>query len=259
MSAFFTLLPPEIRNTIYEYALVRPEVYPYEYRSSRSTNRYNLRVRKFDNVRVRKYGVLDAINACSDPPSTALLRVCKQIYLEVAAMVYLRNTFVFFRLGPLKLFGYRPSQNFVNTIANVRFEHIDPTLLATEDSARIREFAQEIIETIGRMHSVKHLQVKFHAVNHTACPDRMVRRYILKYLERRGHLKRDADTDSVCEDFVNARKEFFFEYQHLQDVECDVHGSRGPKSMRNHGTVKIFINGSIVLEWEEDCTWLRNG
>lgn len=34
MSDFLTLLPPEIRNAIYEYALLRSEVYPYEYSSS---------------------------------------------------------------------------------------------------------------------------------------------------------------------------------------------------------------------------------
>ncbi len=43
MSDHLANLPPEIRIIIYEYALLRPEVYPYEYGNFKKQKVYTLR------------------------------------------------------------------------------------------------------------------------------------------------------------------------------------------------------------------------
>ena len=117
MSDLLALLPPETRNAIYEYVLLRPEVYPYEYGSSvhRRINtgggsdetssywRHNLQnilgngSTGAPNSSMGHTGMPQTLNARLNPPSTALLCTCKRFHLEATAMLYTGNTFAVFR------------------------------------------------------------------------------------------------------------------------------------------------------------------
>lgn len=168
MSDFLALLPREIRDTIYEYALLRSEAYPYEYGSfvhrgintgdmsgeAASASTHDAQTISGNgstggyHTWLLKSGMPHNVNAQLDPPSTALLRTCKQVYLEAAAMVYKGNKFVFLQPDSYERFYKNAPRHLFNAITDIR---IDSWLLIPRVSPALMSFTREIIRILGSM------------------------------------------------------------------------------------------------------------
>ncbi len=171
-------LAPEIRNIIYEYARLRPEVYSYEYGYPVQTKDNKARsseipaqdptgnlepssrkkpARTKDNL-AAKSDMPKWFNACPNPPSTALLRTCKRFRLEATAIVYASNTFVFCRVEPAQRFYKRASRRWFNAITDVRLDSFTPMSGPWPQSVWFD--LPQIVPIVAAMRGLKNLQLQ---------------------------------------------------------------------------------------------------
>ncbi|KAI9820657.1 MAG: hypothetical protein M1827_005026 [Pycnora praestabilis] len=77
----FQRLPPELRIRVYTYALVRPAIYPFKYKTGHK------------DFRGLSYAICK--NDLRDPPTVSLLGTSRTIYEESREILYASNKFVF--------------------------------------------------------------------------------------------------------------------------------------------------------------------
>lgn len=165
-------------------------------------------------------------------------------------MVYTRNTFVFFDPESCQRFYDNAPQHLFNAITNIR---LDPWLLVPRVGRGTISCTRKIIDMVGSMQGLKHLQLLFRTFRQKGDLGRFRRGQIFILLDGMWHLSSGVDKLSISGYLSNAKEELLFDYQHSLDVECGYLSGRRWRSMRGHGTVKLFINGSKTLEWEQAC------
>lgn len=267
MSDFLTLLPTEIRNAIHEYALLRSEVDPYGYEfsvhartitgeesgESSSPSRHDPQIISDNRSTggstspVRKTWMPQTINPHPYSPSTALLCLVNDstskprlwstleiplfsliLKLVNASTITLRDT----SSMPLQISVLTHGCSYLGWVRKSSF--LQRRLYVSYEAWGASSICSSSLRPKGNS-------------------GRFGRGQISVLLDGRWQLSSDVDRLSVSGHLSNANDEVLFDYQHSLDVECGYLSGRRRRSMRDHGTVKLFINGSKTLGWEQAC------